>query len=555
MQGQPSHQRPGHAHLGDRPRHPRYFLIAAVAFAAVAAFGCGTETSSSPAPDTGTGGDASGDGGVDAAVDDDGGGPDAGAGDNPCGCVAGECVEVPGEGGEVSLACDCGRRFEGDTCADCADGYAGEDCTSCAAGYRPSLADPALCAPDVCADETCAGHGTCRPVPDVAGAEVAVCDCDPAFDGADCLECAVGYAGADCEACADAFSLVGGECVESACLAAPCGPRGMCSDPDGDGTGACECDRGWDGRTCEECAPGFRLERGECVLDACFGLDCGPGSCAVGIRGTYCDCPDGYAGASCDECAAGYTLVTAGGAATCENVNPVGGRQLKASYDAMDFASFDVDAMGNVNSWYGSPGRLWRTDGSPTTTRRPRYTLLPPAVQFDGVDDDLSAARRTISSGERYLIFIVASWDPADGRQTILDTNYLSTESEAYSLDVNGSTVRFRHRGFADGAPDTVTSTDFNAAAGRQLIMIQRAPFLSGTALTLSNGTDATTIPSTTTAFGEEPFVVVGRCLSYEGDGDCHFGGRLHEMVFYEGVVTAAERDSVAAYLTEKWSL
>ncbi len=525
---------------------------------------CAEDASTTPDPDSGVSPDASADADVggDARLggSDDGGIADgaADAGDpgdagDACGCLRGDCTETRNEAGEAVFICDCGRRFAGETCGECAEGYTGEDCRACDTGYFGGVADETFCFPDPCVGDPCNAHGTCRVVSDRTGVDVAACTCDSAHVGDTCLECAPGYEGGDCERCATGYSSDGTGCVESACVGTDCGRRGECIDRAG--TPVCVCQTGWSGDDCDGCSLGYVLEGGECVPDLCVGVDCGPGSCITPTGPALCDCPSGYTGAACDECASGFTLTTVSGVTACRNVNPVVGFRLTAAYDAADVSSFVTDAMGRVESWYGSPGRLW--DVGVPLSQKPRYLLLPPSVEFDGVNDFIGSARPMLRDGDEYTIFIVASWNPASGRQTLLDSQYVvGGQLEAFSVDaVSRSAVRFRHRGFGDETADVVTGYHFDAAAGRQLIMVRRAPFLSGTTLTVSNGTDETTIVSTTTAFGEQQLSSLGRCLYLEGDGDCELDGRFHELLSYEGPLTTGQRAAIAAYLREKWSL
>ena len=525
---------------------------------------CAEDASTTPDPDSGVTPDAAVDAGGDARHDggDDGGradgavdaGDPADAGD-ACGCLGGECLEGRDEAGDAVLFCDCERRFAGDACGECAEGYTGEGCIACAEGYFGGVADETVCFPDPCVGDPCNAHGTCHVVSDRTGADVAACTCDSAHVGDSCLECAPGYEGDDCERCATGYSSDGTGCVESACVGTDCGRRGECIDRVG--TPVCVCQTGWSGDDCDGCSTGYVLEGGECVPDLCVGVDCGPGTCTTVFGPAACDCPRGYTGAACDECASGFTTTTVSGVTACRNVNPVVGFRLTAAFDAADASSMVTDGLGRVESWYNynGVGRIW--DLGVPVSQKPRYILVPPAVEFDGDNDNLSSSLPLLRGGDEYTIFIVANWNPTGGRQTILDSEYLDGDQlEAFSLDaMDANTVRFRHRGVSDGAADVVSSHDFDAAAGRQLIMVRRAPFLSGTALTVSNGTDETTIVSTTTSFEHTYLAYVGRCRYLDGDGDCGFDGRIHEMLFYAGPITAEQRTAIAAYLNVKWSL
>lgn len=523
-------------------------LAAALALAA-----CGSDDSP---PGTSDGGSSDAGGGVDAGSDatfDDGGTDGALPSDGglECGCVSGECVAFTDPAGMEQTACVCAPRYRGEACDTCAEGYTGGDCSVCAEGYFGSVADPTVCYPDPCVGDPCNGHGTCRVVADRTGVDVAACACDPGFAGDSCDACAEGHEGADCAMCSTGYSFVGLRCVAIACLDIPCGTHGTCADVDGDGTGECACDPGWSGRSCEDCLPDHILVDGACVPDVCATVDCGPGTCRAGSAGAVCACPPGYAGATCGECAPGFVPVTAGSTTTCENVLPVVGRRLTASWDAAAIGTFALEGD-RVTQWNQTHGSSWLWPES--TSSRPRYLLLPPAVEFDGTDD-LWTAGYTLRSGDRYAIFAVVTWSTSVvGRQTILDSWYPGDGSEAYALEaLDWNSVRFRHRAMGDATSDVVVSPDFDATEGKQLIIVQRAPFLSGTALTISNGTDTTAIMATRGAFTTPPAAWVGRCAPIEPS--CRLRGRVHELLFYEGELSSADVDAIVAYLREKWSL
>ncbi len=75
----------------------------------------------------------------------------------------------------------------------------------------------------------------------------------------------------------------------------------------------------------------------------------------------------------------------------------------------------------------------------------------------------------------------------------------------------------------------------------------------TGTALSLSNGTKATTIAATLGPLSESPSAFVGRCFPEQAG--CRLHGEVHELLFYDGVLDSAEYDTIVAYLNEKWSL
>lgn len=180
---------------------------------------------------------------------------------------------------------------------------------------------------DPCRGVTCSGQGTCV---DVSG--LPVCDCNAGFHAqgtacvpdlcrpADCVHgtcvdpanapdcaCDEGYAGAACDDCADGYVRDGLRCVlDASCDQDPCGEHGTCR-PDGPGV-ACDCDEGWAGNLCDDCAEGFHDEGGDCKPDSpCNPDPCVHASKCAEVDGrAACTCLEGYAGDLCDECADGY---------------------------------------------------------------------------------------------------------------------------------------------------------------------------------------------------------------------------------------------------------
>jgi len=470
-----------------------------------------------------------------------------------CDCAHGACVALGGSIG--ATACECEPHFAGELCDICAPGYEGAACDACGAGYAPSAEIEGLCEPDPCDGVDCSGHGTCSTDVTPTGVVVARCACEPAYLGDVCELCARGYEGADCTTCSAGYSRVGTECVAIACVGVSCSEHGTCGDADGDGAGECVCEPGWGGRACEACAAGYVLDARECVPDACIGVDCGHGACVPRPTGPVCSCDDGWTGASCDACAAGYTMRTVGDSVECLNELPIRDRRLGCDYDASAAWTITTLSPDLIDTWhnrYSTTGTFGRLG----VASAPRRLLIPAAIEFDGVDDALySISSPTIRAVDTYSVFLVVSWGPTDGWQTILDSYYPIAGGKAYSLEaLDGHTLRFRHHDGTSRTSDTVTSSHFDASAGPQLVVIERRPFLAGTAITLSNGTDRVTEVATNGAFPEAPLGVIGRCLADAGPvPDCHLHGRLHEYVIYNGALTAAERDAVAAYLRVKW--
>ncbi|MBI3179999.1 MAG: hypothetical protein HYZ27_10085, partial [Deltaproteobacteria bacterium] len=112
------------------------------------------------------------------------------------------------------------------------------------------------------------------------------CQCDP------------GYAGPECAECANEFHADGrGGCTTDPCLPNPChdADRTVCAT------------LGGGGNTCS-CVPGFHLALETCVPDAtCLPTSCNArGSCAEAGGVVACTCDSGYAGSHCDTCADGF---------------------------------------------------------------------------------------------------------------------------------------------------------------------------------------------------------------------------------------------------------
>jgi hypothetical protein len=186
----------------------------------------------------------------------------------------------------------CGEVDGGSACV-CDEGYAGEDCADCADGYAMA---GGICVPEddntgdaLCEDDPCNGHGSC----DGSSGEVQ-------------CECAEGYTGDDCSECDEGYHADGDECVEDeTCRADSCPDNATCDDSTG--VIVCECDEGYSGDDCDECAAGYHDDGGECVEDtSCRDNTCPNGSCDDSSGVPVCTCNPGYAGEHCDECDAGY---------------------------------------------------------------------------------------------------------------------------------------------------------------------------------------------------------------------------------------------------------
>jgi hypothetical protein len=241
-------------------------------------------------------------------------------------------------------ACD---ASSGKPVCSCEPGWSGERCDACAAGYH---SDGANCVADTqCLESTCSGHGSCD-----ASSGAPVCACEAGYSGSNCASCAAGfqdndadgtcapdcsiaapllscvhgtcsdssgqaacacepgYGGESCDSCAAGFALWPpelGSCVDDPCDPSPCSSAHETGcQQTGETSFACLCAAGWSGADCSECAGGFHLEGGACVVDReCLPTTCSNhGTCDDGTGMPVCSCDSGYAGPACGSCAAGF---------------------------------------------------------------------------------------------------------------------------------------------------------------------------------------------------------------------------------------------------------
>jgi len=175
-------------------------------------------------------------------------------------------------------------------------GYAGDNCQSCAAGYQDNDGNTSCLANCLTADLDCGQHGQCN---DSSG--LAVCECDLGYAGDNCQNCAPGYQDNDNNT----------SCLQNCSLAdLDCGAHGYCEDDSG--LALCKCNQGYTGSSCQYCAGGYQDndDNGSC-LESCSlaDLDCGQHSqCKDSSGSAVCDCDLGYAGDECQNCATGFHL-------------------------------------------------------------------------------------------------------------------------------------------------------------------------------------------------------------------------------------------------------
>jgi hypothetical protein len=243
---------------------------------------------------------------------------------NPCaGNPERQRCEVTPEG--PRCACNAGTHEEGDGCvADttclptscsghgacsdaegivctCDEGWAGAYCDACDAenGFHPDGAGG--CTTDLCVPNPCTIEG--QTVCAIEG-ETTRCDCDAGYhrDGSACIP-------------------------DETCASDRCGGRGTCSIVDG--VAVCACDPGYEGGACESCAAGYHDDgAGGCTDDACTPSPCTtPGRTVCSGEGV-CGCDpglheDGVGGCTADPCrpdpcvASNQACRDAGGTAEC----------------------------------------------------------------------------------------------------------------------------------------------------------------------------------------------------------------------------------------------
>lgn len=182
----------------------------------------------------------------------------------------------------VLLAASCGEPSEPGVCEDVTCG-ANASCTTggacvCDEGFVGD-AKVGCTAAESCTATSCSSHGTC----DASSGSV-VCTCDE------------GYTGATCLTCADGYEKVGNACVASdACKDLACGDHGSCRVVGG--TASCNCDEGYEGTACDQCADGYKADGSLCVVDdPCEGISCDANEvCVVDGGNASCECAPGYA--------------------------------------------------------------------------------------------------------------------------------------------------------------------------------------------------------------------------------------------------------------------
>ena len=244
--------------------------------------GGGGRDGSAGSTGTGAGGSTGGagsSGGFSGAGNSDAGSDALEAG---CGCVHGTCAEggtcacdggfagatcsvcAAQHFGSTCQACDCGTRGCNDgltgtgACSPCPIGFTGTSCTDCATGYFGTSCQPCTCLNGIC-NGTNTGDGTCS-------------SCNTGWNGSNCTSCAAGYFGGTCQGCTcqhgtckdgltgdGTCSICASPWVGANCDKCPSGTWGTnceqtCACVHATGcdqtTGACQCELGWSGPSC-----------------------------------------------------------------------------------------------------------------------------------------------------------------------------------------------------------------------------------------------------------------------------------------------------------------
>jgi hypothetical protein len=111
------------------------------------------------------------------------------------------------------------------------------------------------------------------------------------------------------DSCGSGFHNDGtGGCLPDApCQPQSCNTHGSCSDTGG--SPVCDCNAGYTGATCNECASGYQTDgSGGCVPEnPCDAVACGANGVCGTVNGqAQCACYPGYTGSDCGSCAPGF---------------------------------------------------------------------------------------------------------------------------------------------------------------------------------------------------------------------------------------------------------
>uniref|UniRef100_A0A9J8D7J6 Laminin, alpha 5 n=1 Tax=Cyprinus carpio carpio TaxID=630221 RepID=A0A9J8D7J6_CYPCA len=192
-----------------------------------------------------------------------------------------------------------GEYSGGGVCVECQHHTTGNNCERCIPGYYRSP-DHSLESPFACSKCQCESEftdGTCE---DLTGR----CYCKPNYTGENCDTCAEGYEGfPECYR----KSLCAMQTCPHSCLS-PFPPGCQCSgqgclDGSCDAlTGQCLCRSGFQGYSCEQCAPGY-FNYPLCQYCGCSVVGSVPEICNTAGQ---CLCRPEFTGPRCDQCRSGF---------------------------------------------------------------------------------------------------------------------------------------------------------------------------------------------------------------------------------------------------------
>jgi hypothetical protein len=338
-----------------------------------------------------------------------------------------------------------------------------------------------------------------------------------------------------------------GACVD-ACSQLACGEHGSCAyDAQADEV-ECECDTGFTGAACAECADGFVDDGSDGCVEPCDIFDCGTGSCALVEGAPSCECSDNFAGDHCETCAPGYALVSDAQtqADRCELAVPDSDAML-AWLDADDDDSF---SLANGSSYITTWSSLVGTGvdfASPAAANRPRHDdyqagTAQSGVIFDGDDDALA---ESLTMGGSYSVFIVLQVASEMADQTIL-SGVDGDNAFGFWLRTSnqGGTLQVRHQ--QGGGTENVTLTGLSLTQ-RSLIEVHRV----GLGLTLASGS-----ASEFTVVSATPLPALDFELGRRADaGTFAMNGTIHEVIIVAPGVAPSARAQYRDYLRAKWQL